>query len=399
MKKKTQWYLIIIILCSPIILACSKWDDYKKYIDENKVYPQKPDSLKVYPGKNRVLLEWIIVDPKVISNKVYYTQEGQRDSVFVSIDKHNNYTSDTIRVIVDNLLETTCYFTITSYDDLGHSSLAVEAEEFVYGDQYQKSLLNRVMKSKQLNNNSLVIEWYDADDSEVGIELNYKDITNNLKTIFVPDTVTSTIITDFNIDYSFTFRTLYLPEPAAIDTFYSSIEEVKISFPSELINTKAPFEVTEKGWWMKNRAGTVSGWIVNDDVAAQGCVDQNWGRRMVMWGWAGYTPAPSITNGKIYQTLSLSAGTYLFRTTVFKMSSQNNQVYLVVNNGLSLPDINRIETEALSFVNISSTFVKDNDVAVCGFTLESPSTVSLGVVGNVGPDQEVFFHEFELITN
>ncbi len=400
MKKRTQWYLIIIILCSPIIItACSKWDDYKKYIDENRIYPQKPDSLKVYPGKNRALLEWIIVDPKVTTCKVQYTQEGQKDSVFVPIDKQNNYTSDTIRLIVEDLKETTCYFNIISYDDLDHSSLPVEVEKYVYGEKYQESLLNRLLKSRQLNNNDLVLKWYDASETEVGIELNYKDISNNLKTIFVPDTITSTIISDFNVDYPLTFRTLHLPEPTAIDTFYSSVEEIKISFPSELTNAQAPFEVTDKGWWLKNRAGTVSDWIVNDGVDAQGSVDQNWGRRMVMWGWAGFTPAPRITNGKIYQILSLPVGTYLFRSTIFKMSSQNNQVYLVVNKGHSLPDINSIETEALSFVNISSTFVNDNDVAICEFTLETPSTVSLGVVGNVGPDQEVFFQKFELITN
>ncbi|MPN47725.1 hypothetical protein SDC9_195329 [bioreactor metagenome] len=81
------------------------------------------------------------------------------------------------------------------------------------------------------------------------------------------------------------------------------------------------------------------------------------------------------------------------------MSSQDNQVYLVVNKGLSLLDINDIETEALSFEDISSTFGGDYYVAICEFTLEEPSIVSLGVIGNVGPNQEVFFHEFELITH
>ncbi len=399
MKNKTQWYSTMIIVCLIIISACSKWDDYKKYIDEDKIYPQKPDSLKVYPGMSRVQLEWIIVDPKVTSCKVSYTREGVQDTITVPIDKHNDYTNDTIRIIINNLAETTCYFKVVSYDDLGHSSLIVEAEEFVYGENYQKSLLNRSLKSKKLDENGLSLQWYNADDTELAIELKYKDISGNSKTIFVPDTITSTIIADFNADYPLTYRTLYLPKPTAIDTFYASAEEVKINFPSELINAQAPFEVTDKGLWMKNRAGTVSGWIVNEVIDAQGSVDNNWGKRIVLWGWAGYTPAPSIVNGKIYQILSLPAGTYSFRATVFKMSSQDNKVYLVVNNRYSLPDIGNVETEALSFVNISSVFVNDNDVVTCGFTLESPSTVSLGVVGSVGPDQEMFFDKFEIIAN
>lgn len=399
MEKKIKWFIALIILCPLVISACSKWDDYKKYIDEDKFYPQKPDSLNVYVGNERVLLEWTIVDPKVTSCKVYYTQEGQQDSILVPIDKYNNYAKDTIRVIIDNLIETTCYFKVISNDDSGHSSLAVEAEEYVYGENYRKSLLNRSLKSKHMYNNQCHLQWYDADETELGIELNYKDISNNSKTIFIPDTVTSTVIDDFNVAYPFVYRTLYQPRSTAIDTFYTSIEEVIFCFPSELTNNQAPFEITDKGWWMKNRAGTISGWIVNDIVEKQGSVDSNWGKRMVMWGWSGYTPAPSIANGKIYQILSLTSGTYSFKATVFKMSSQDNQVYLVVNKGLSLLDINDIETEALSFEDISSTFGGDYYVAICEFTLEEPSIVSLGVIGNVGPNQEVFFHEFELITH
>lgn len=399
MKMKIKWLIVMIILCSLIISACSKWDDYTKYIDENKIYPQKPDSLKVYVGYERALLEWTIVDPKVTSCKVYYTQEGEQDSILVPIAKLNNFTNDTIQVVIDNLIETTCYFKVISYDDYGHSSLEVETEEYIYGDNYQKSLLNRSLKSKQMLNNQFHLQWYDADETELGIELEYKDIFSKSKKIYIPDTVTSTVIADFNVDYPFAYRTLYLPKSTAIDTFYTAVEEVKFDFPSELSNTKAPFEITNRGLWLNNRAGTISGWIVNDVVEKQGSVDNNWGRRMVMWGWSGFTPVPSITNGKIYQILSLPSGSYSFRATVFKMSSQNNQVYLVVNNGFSLLDITNVENESLAFVDISSTFKGDYNVAICEFTLDAPSTVSLGIVGNVGPNQEVFFHEFELITN
>jgi hypothetical protein len=396
-------YTMIVVLYLAGMFACTQWDEYKKYIDEERIYPQKPDSLKTYPGKNRILLEWTIADPKVSFCKILYSQEGMQDSLIVSVNAEHNYANDTVRVIIDNLIESNCIFKVISYDDLGHSSLAVEAEEMVYGENYEKSLLNRTLRSKLVDNDGLHLQWYPtADDAELGIELNYKDDSGNLKTVFVPDSVTSNTIAGFNVNYPFTYRTKYLPAPTAIDTFYSSSHEDRITFASELVNTERPFQVTDRGWWFQGRFGDAYGWTVNAAAAANGTVDNYYtvGSALVLWSWAGYSPVSGITNGKIYQIVQLPAGTYSFEVTLLYTTATTNSLkqYIAVYKGIALPDVGLVETEGLSWTSIG-TGLADGTVLTCNFTLDEPSVISLGIVGSIAGQQELRFKKFELIKN
>ncbi|WP_298649078.1 DUF4998 domain-containing protein [uncultured Proteiniphilum sp.] len=401
MKSKIQWYLTMIIFCLIIIPACSKWDDYKKYIDEDKIYPQKPDSLKTRPGKNRIQLEWTLTDPKVTSCKILYSQEGILDSITVPVGTGQSYTNDTVRVIIDNLIESNCIFNVISYDDLGHSSLAVEAEGMVYGENYEKSLLNRTLRSKSVDNDGLHLQWYPTvDDTELGIELNYKDDSENSKTVFIADSIISNTIAGFNVNYPFTYRTKYLPTPTAIDTFYSPPNEDRITFTSELINTERPFQVTDRGWWFQGRFGDAYGWTVNAAAAQNATVDNFAQYALVLWSWTGYSPVSGITNGKIYQTLQLAAGTYSLVVTVQSTTALVNSLkqYIVANKGIVLPDVDLVETVALSWTSIGAGLA-DGTVVTCNFTLDEPSVISLGIVGSIVGMQELRFRKFELIKN
>ncbi|MGV8092006.1 MAG: DUF4998 domain-containing protein [Mangrovibacterium sp.] len=394
-------YVLIVVLHLAGMYACTQWDEYKKYIDEEMVYPQKPDSLKTRPGKNRIQLEWTIADPKVTSCKILYSQEGILDSVTVPAGAGQSFANDTVRVIIDNLIESNCIFNVISYDDLGHSSLAVEAEEMVYGENYEKSLLNRTLRSKSVDNDGLHLQWYPAvDDTELGIELNYKDDSENLKTVFIADSVTSKTIADFNVNYPFNYRTKYLPTPTAIDTFYSSSNEDRITFAFQLVNTERPFQITDRGWWFQGRFGDAYGWTVNAAAAQNATVDNYAQYALVLWSWTGYSPVSGITNGKIYQTLQLAAGTYSFVVTVQYTTLIVNSLkqYIVANKGIVLPDVGLVETEALSWTSIG-TGLADGTVVTCNFTLDEPSVVSLGVVGSIAGQQELRFRKFELIKN
>lgn len=398
MKNKIYWYLIMIIAGLIIIPSCTKWDEYKMYIDGDRIYPQKPDSLKTRPGKNRIQLEWTISDPKVSYFKVLYSQEGIQDSVTIPVRSVHKYANDTTRVIIDNLIESNCIFNVISYDEFGNSSLAVEAEEMVYGENYEKSLLNRTLISKLIDNDGLHLRWYPAtDDTELGIELNYKDVSENMKTIFIADSILSNTVTGFNVNYPFTYHTKYLPTPTAIDTFYSTYNEDRITFPSELVNTERPFQITDRGWWFDGRFGDATGWIANTAAARNGTVDNFAQYALVFWSWTGYSPASGITNGKIHQTLQLEAGSYSFIVTAQYTSAVVNNLkqYIVVNKGVALPNVDMVETEALSWKNIG-TGLADGATVTCNFTLNEPSVISLGIVGSIGGAQELRFRKFEL---
>jgi hypothetical protein len=394
-------YATIVVLHFAGMYACTQWDEYKKYIDEEMIFPQKPDSLKTRPGKNRIQLEWTIADPKVTSCKILYSQEGILDSVTVPVGSGQGYANDTVRVVIDNLIESNCIFNVISYDDRGHSSLAVEAEEMVYGENYEKSLLNRTLKNKLIDHEGLHLQWYAAvDDTEKGIELNYRDDSGNPKTAFVADSVTSNTLSGFNVNYPFTYRTKYLPAPTAIDTFYSSANEDRITFATELVNTERPFQVTNRGWWFQGRFGDAYGWTVNAAAAQNATVDNFARYALVLWSWTGYSPVSSITNGKIYQTLQLASGTYSFSVTVQSTTAIVNGLkqYVAVSKGITLPDVGLAETEALSWTSIG-TGLADGTLLTCSFTLDEASVVSLGIVGSIAGMQELRFKKFELIKN
>lgn len=401
MKNKIQWSLTMIFLCLIFISACDKWDDYKKYIDEDKIYPQKPDSLITRPGKNRIQLEWTMSDPKVTSYKILYSQEGKMDSITVPVNGGHSYANDTIKVIIDNLIESNCIFYVKSYDGLGNSSLTTETEEMVYGENYERTLLNRTLINKAFDNDGLHLRWYPAtDDTEIGVEITYTDNFENLKTVFIADSIVSNTISDFNVNYPFSYRTKYLPTPTAIDTFNSSLDEDQITFASELVNAESPFQITDRGWWFDNRFGDIYGWTANQAAAQNGTVDNAAQYALVFWSWPGYSPSAGITNGKIYQTLQLSAGTYSFVITVQYTSILYNSFkqYIAANKGVALPDVNFVETDALSWTLIGPG-LGNGSILKCDFKLDDPSIVTIGIVGSIAVNQELRFKKFALIKN
>jgi len=197
--------------------------------DGEIIYPQKADSLKTFPGKNRIQLEWVIVDPKVTSCKIFYEQGGIQGDTIVPINAVGSYKNDTIRVTIPNLEETTYAFKIVSYDDFGHVSIPVETEESAYGEVYERTLFNRVLRSVDYDEDEgLHLEWYEADDSEIGIILEYTDINGSPQKLKVDKSETITEISDFKIGEPLYCRTMYKPVPAAIDTFSAESQRVVI---------------------------------------------------------------------------------------------------------------------------------------------------------------------------
>src|SRR5690606_32616875 len=116
---KIKWYHTIAVCC--ILFAhCTPYDEYKNFMPNGEIiYPQKAASVKTYPGKNRIQLEWVISDPKVTHCKVLYEQGGIQNETTVQ----KNMDNDTTRVVISNLEETLCKFKIISYDDFGHASI------------------------------------------------------------------------------------------------------------------------------------------------------------------------------------------------------------------------------------------------------------------------------------
>jgi hypothetical protein len=369
--------------------------------DGEIIYPQKADSVKTYPGKNRIQLEWVIVDPKVTSCKIFYEQGGIQESTTVAINAHSDYFNDTIRVIIPDLEETTYAFKIISYDDFGHSSITVEAEESAYGAIYESALVNRTLKSIVYDvNEGLTLEWFEADDAEIAVKLAYTDINGNNRTIFVADSVNITSIPDFKISEPLFYSTMYKPVPAAIDTFYVQVVEEKIPYYANITNMlKNPGAPFIKGDMVHdNRFYAAADWIANAAAAANGNVDNLKSNSLTMWTWGGYSPLTDIVNGKLYQTVELEAGTYRFDAFAYSTSNAINKAYVAVAAGNDLPDIDNV-SQALASVPVPAGVTEGSaskPTLSVEFTITEKTNVSLGFLGNINSQQETAFRKVEL---
>lgn len=198
--------------------ACERSeDDYKDFAPGGEiVYAGKPDSVKVFPGNGRIQLYWLLTSDATIENSRIYWNRG-RDSLNVTVKRTNGV--DTIKVMLDNMEEGPYTFQVYNYNSRGNRSIKAEINGDVYGEFYERTLLNRLIKAKKVINGQLKLDWQDVDSRSVGVRIYYKDASGADKTWLVPATEKSTLLTELPLNNTFEYHTLYKPIATALDTF------------------------------------------------------------------------------------------------------------------------------------------------------------------------------------
>ena len=80
----------------------------------------------------------------------------------------------------------------------------------------------------------LLINWYESEQMEVGVDLEYTDSKGSIKKVFMPDSINQILLDDCDVATPFTYVTRYKPVKEAIDEFYAAKEQGIVEFPSEL---------------------------------------------------------------------------------------------------------------------------------------------------------------------
>lgn len=223
--RKTANYILLFLAACWMISACEEADStFKEFIVEGGlVYPGRASSPLAHSGKNKVLITWLKgTDPSVASAKVYW--DNYTDSVSVSIPP----SADTIRVLIDNLVEKPYSFQIVTYDEKGNASVPVELLSAAYGDKYQESLLSRPLNQVvSALNDTLTLEWGSADvaNGAYETELQYLDTEGNTRVAHVSADRAMSFLTKLKPGTGIKYRTVYLPDSLSIDTFYTAYEE------------------------------------------------------------------------------------------------------------------------------------------------------------------------------
>lgn len=249
-KRNIRNFLFFIVTAG-FLASCDKMDGtYKEFLNKGEiVYNGKPEQLQASPGNGRIALKWYIVsDPKITSAKVFWTNQahiegepvvpgqrpGGRDSLEIAI--HRGSGTDSVIAVIDHMKQGIYTFQVYMYDSEGHASIKTEVIGNVYGDTFQGSISTRPLDVPLLdtigpNKSDLYIPWFGIAQQAVKIDLIYTDISGVEKKIKIEKTHVRgqaglswqqrDTLFNFKEGTTFKYRTAFLPEANAIDTFYT----------------------------------------------------------------------------------------------------------------------------------------------------------------------------------
>lgn len=234
-------YLLLITTLFLSLLSCGDMDEtYRHFWNHGeKVYPAPADSLKLFSGKNRVAMSWIIKgDPNVKKAKIYWN--NNTDSLVVPLQSTGKI--DSLYLLINDLAEGTYSFDVFTFNGNGDKSVPRSVVGTVFGDSYGNSLLPRFMQSAFHDNNTLTITWGSSvGETSIGSEIYYKSSEGKPMRTIADSLAETTVIADFvpELNPTISYRTIYVP-PMSIDTFYSAMQTVQAK--------GAPVYFPKTGW-------------------------------------------------------------------------------------------------------------------------------------------------------
>lgn len=235
MEKQTiQPILLVKNLTKLMLLACllgflfscdEMTDNYQEYLEGGEIiYPGKADSVKVFPGKYRIGLSWLILSDPSITSSVIFWNNGQ-DSTKIPVNRSAGI--DTISIVLENLMELPYTFNIITLDGQGNKSVSTEVIGNVYGDIFRNSLLNRAISELQYSElNGLNLVWANADAGTLGERIIYTKNTGKKDTIDCDVETESILLADYDPATLFSYTTIFVPDSMAIDTFMTAMETI-----------------------------------------------------------------------------------------------------------------------------------------------------------------------------
>ena len=258
-------YSLAILAAS--ILSFTSCEDFmdihEEYIEGGEIiYAPKPDSVSFIAGKGRVLFNCRTYNaPNVRSIDVYWN-DGL-DSLIIPVELKTGY--DSISVILDNLEEKSYTFNIQTTDNFGHKSLFMTDFGTSYGDTYQATLNDRLIESLSLSDQEGTIKWYYAPQYLVRSEVRYVKKDGSQAIAKVPSTDDLVLLQDVKSGSTFEYRSLYIPEAAAIDTFATAWKEYETPFPTEYKYDRSLWKVLSVSDVSTSEGGGMDA-LIDDDL-------------------------------------------------------------------------------------------------------------------------------------
>ncbi|WP_316839507.1 DUF4998 domain-containing protein [Pedobacter gandavensis] len=303
MKRKYNMALFSTLIGCISLMACRKEDAYKKFMEGGELsYAGRVDSVIMRPGNQRIQLSLVLgSDPLVTKVRAYWNE--RRDSLELPVTRTQG--KDTVHMVIPGLKEGNYNFHVFTYDKAHNTSVVVNASGTVYGESYFNSLVNRRLKEIgfSLDGSKLELNWATGNIDEIGIELKYTSADGLPKTVIVPPKQLKTELTDAKEGSVLKYRSLFKPEPNAIDTFSRDYANLTVPFFERKLDKTLFKELI-----LPTDARTAHSWLMP-----------------YLWDEKYDPPGFATTNGKpVWFTFDTGLSTNLTR---FKIWQANDRLY------------------------------------------------------------------------
>jgi hypothetical protein len=221
---------IVALFSSFLIFSCDDINSmHDKYLQNGEdLHVGKLDSFYIYSGKERAALKFWVGDYR--ATKLLVKRGDNDQEQWFDLPASNR--KDSIVVYINNLLEGSNQLTfITSNEDKTVFSIPINQTITTYGAKFQAVISQRGMKKITVDVGGLVnLTWGSRTSAQlIGQELFYKLASGKDTTLIAPATDAVTKLANMNLTGSITYRSLYTPTVASIDTFYT--DKVTIAYP------------------------------------------------------------------------------------------------------------------------------------------------------------------------
>lgn len=222
--KKINFFIVVPFILVTIFACEDFMDVHKEYIEGGEIlYAPKPDSLKIYAGENRVLLKcWLYNAVNVKSIDVFWNE--YKDSMIVEVNDNSSFTAgvDSINFFIPNIEESMHTFHVRTTDIWGNHSLFESTLGSSYGKMYQSGLNNRRIQSIYLDaDDKIKIRWLSKLPGMIATEVKYITAQDKECIIRMSIEENNFVLPDAKKFTQIQYRTLYLPEENAVDTFFT----------------------------------------------------------------------------------------------------------------------------------------------------------------------------------
>ncbi|MFV0418946.1 MAG: DUF4998 domain-containing protein [Dysgonomonas sp.] len=221
---------ILLLFVGFILKSCTGMDEvYKEFLKPEIIYVGKADSLKVFPGNGRLIINFELTDPSITHATFYWNNKSDSAKMNISMEK----TKEIIDVEIENLSEGTYSFDAFTYNEKGNSSIKATVVGRVYGEKFADALLDTPVKGAYVNDKDhtkVDVDWGNPDATALGMEIIYTNSSDEEVFLYAPITpnMPSTVLSNHKENTNFRYRTLFLPEENAIDTFYTSYKSARV---------------------------------------------------------------------------------------------------------------------------------------------------------------------------